>query len=256
MFFEFLRDMINAPIQPFLQVTLHLLSEPIHIGLFSRVWAIMAYMLSLFYALLIMSSGVSLMLSGYDSAKRENAKEWLRNILIMIILVQASFFLYELVINLSAAMTSGMLSLVNQDFFLLSVRNASDLGLTIIFGAVYLIVLIFTSLILTIRYALVAIGVVLVPLGIFFYFIHPLKHYGKLILNILGTAIFVTFFDAIFLIGFSQLAQLPLFANIQAIVLIGAFLFIDILTAILLFFSIAKASLSVYTHVKTGGIKL
>ncbi|MEK6858558.1 MAG: hypothetical protein AABX53_01445 [Nanoarchaeota archaeon] len=58
-FFEFLRDIINAPLQPFLQITLHLLSEPINIDMFVRLWAIIVYLLSMFYVLLLVGSGLS-----------------------------------------------------------------------------------------------------------------------------------------------------------------------------------------------------
>lgn len=212
-------------------------------------------MLSMFYALLLVGSGLSFMISGYDSAKRENAKEWLRNIIIMIVLVQSSYFLYKLFINLSATMTSATLSLINPDFFLLT-NNTADLGLAIILGVFYLATLVITSLVLTIRYAIVAIGVVFLPIGIFFYFINPLKQYGSLILNSLGIAVFVTFFDAILLIGFSQLAQIGIFAELRLVVLISAFIFIDFLMLFLLFFSITKSALNLYISVKKMGIKL
>lgn len=255
-FFEFLRDIINAPLQPFLQLTLHLLSEPINIDLFGRIWIIIVYMISMFYALLLVASGLSFMISGYDSAKRENAKEWLKNIVIMIILVQASFFIYKLIINLAAAMTSATLSLVDPNFFLISIGSISDLGLAIMLGVVYLATLILTSLILTVRYAVVAIGVVFLPIGIFFYFFDPMKQYGSLILNILGSAIFATFFASILLIGFAQLSDIGIFTDLRIIVLISAFLFIDVLMLFLMFFSIVKSALNVYAGVKKLGAKL
>lgn len=207
----------------------------------------------MFYALLLVASGLSFMISGYDSAKRENAKEWLRNVVIMIILVQSSFFLYKLIINLAAAMTSATLSLVDQNFFLISIGSISDLGLALMLGVVYLATLILTSLVLTIRYAVVAIGVVFLPIGIFFYFLEPLKQYGSLILNILGTAIFSTFFAAILLIGFAQLSSVGIFADLRIIVLISAFLFIDALLLFLMFFSIVKSALNVYAGVRRLG---
>jgi hypothetical protein len=224
--------------------------------MFGRLWAIIVYMLSMFYALLLVASGFSFMVSGYDSAKREQAKAWLRNVVIMIVLVQASFFMYTLVLDLSAAMTSATLSLVDQNFFLISITGLSDLGLAILLGVAYLATLVLTTLILTIRYAIVALGVVFLPIGIFFYFLNPLKQYGSLILNFLGIAVFVTFFDAILLIGFSQLSTIGVFSNLRIIVLISAFLFIDALMLFLLFFSIVKSAFKVYGDVKSIGAKL
>lgn len=255
-FFEFVLSILNAPITPFLDVTLNLLSEPIDLSVFITLWVIVVYMLSMFYALLLISAGYSFMISGYDSSKRENAKEWLKNIIIMIILVQASFFLYQLFIDLSAAMTSATLSLVDENFFLISVEGIGDLGLAIMLSFVYIAVLVITSLVLTLRYAIVAIGVVLLPIGIFLYFLPPLKQYGSLILNFIGIAVFITFFDAIILIGFSKLADVSVFSDMKILVLISAFLLIDVIMLLLMLFSAVKGVFSVYADVKSIGGKL
>lgn len=255
-FFEFLLTIFNAPISPFLQLVLKLLSTPIDTSLFFTLWVIIVYMLSMFYALLLVASGFTFMISGYDSSKRENAKEWLRNIVIMIILIQTSFFLYKLVIDLSSAMTSAALSLINQDFFLISVNDISDLSLALVFGLVYLLTLVITTLILTLRYAIVTVGVTLFPIAIFFYFFHPLKQYGSLILNFLGITIFVTFFDAILLVGFSQLVTVGIFSDMKILVLITAFLCIDLLMSFLLVFALVKSCFGVYGDIKRVGAKL
>lgn len=251
-FFEYIVNILNTPIAPFLEVVIKLLSEPIRIDLFLSVWAIIIYMLSMFYALLLVGTGFSFMLSGHDPAKRENAKQWLRNIVIMIVLVQASYFIYELAINLSSIMTSATLTLVNPNFFLIGTSGLSNLGTEIALSFTYITTLIITTIILAIRYAVVAIGVVLFPIGIFFYFFNPLKHYGSLLLNFLGTNIFIGFFIGVLLTGFSRIAELDIFGDMKILVLISVFLFIDILMAFLMFFSIAKAGMAAYN--KVGGL--
>jgi len=243
-------NILNAPIQPFLELTLNLLSEPINLTLFFSMWVIIVYVISMFYGLMLVASGFNFIISGYDVVKRENAKQWLRNIVIMIILIQASFFIYQLAIDLSSIMTSAVLTLVDPDFFLISVDDIGDIGLAIVFALIYVLVLIVTALVLVIRYAFVAIGVVLLPLAIFFYFLPPLKSYGSLILNFLGIAIFVTFFDVILLAGFSRLVDVAIFGNMKILILISAFLTISVLMLFLMLFSIVKAGLNVYTDVK------
>lgn len=246
MFFDFLFNLVNAPIQPFLQLVLNLLSTEVNFSIFFSLWAIIVYLLSMFYALLLVGVGFSFLISGYDSQKREQAKEWLRNIVIMIVLVQASFFLYQLVIDLASTMTSATLSIVSPNFFTLSVNSTVGLGLALTLLLAYILTLILTALVLTLRYAIVAIGVVFLPIGIFFSFIPSLKGFGSLILNILGISIFITFFDAVLLIGFSSLMNVGAFDNLQILILISAFLLIDILMVVLLFFAITKAAFSVY----------
>ena len=249
-FFNFLFNLINAPVQPFLQLVINLLSAQVNTSIFSSLWAIIVYMLSMFYALLIVGSGLSFLISGYDSEKREQAKEWLRNIIIMIVLVQSSFFLYQLIIDLASTMTSATLSLVSPNFFKLSINSTAGLGLSLLLIFVYIFVLIITALVLTVRYAIVAIGIVFLPIGIFFYFIPQLKSFGSLILNILGIAVFINFFNAILLIGFSALVNVGAFETIQIIILISAFLLIDILMVVLLFFAITRAVFGVYSNIK------
>ncbi len=256
MFFEFVLGIINAPIQPFLQLTLHLLSEPINLHLFMHFWAIIVYMLSMFYALLLVSAGFSMMLAGPDVEKREKSKEWLKNVVIMIILVQASFFIYQLILDLAAAMTSATLTLVDGNFFLITASSISELGLAISLSFAYLATILITSTIFVIRYVIVAIGVVFFPIAIFLYFLPPLKAYGLLIMNFLGTALFITFFDAILLIGFSQLVNVGLFSSLKVILLIAAFLVIDSITLFLVIFAIVRAALTVYSDIKRIGRKL
>lgn len=242
-FFQFLLDILNAPIKPFLSLIKSLLSEPINISLFSGLWASIVYIIAMFYGFLFLYSGFNFMISGYDAVKRENAKSWLRNVLIMIILIQASFFLYELAIELSAIMTTTILSMMGSGLFLLTFDPQ------LIFIIVYIPVLFLTALILIIRYVVVAIGVVFLPIAIFLYFIPPLRSWGSWILNILGINIFVTFFDALILIGFSKLLSLSVFGGMNIMVMIAAFLFIDILTLFLMFFSLLRSGVNFATKI-------
>jgi len=242
-FFNFILNLLNAPLQPLLTLVQNLMTNPINLNLFSSIWAIVVYILSMFYGLLMLYSGFNFMISGYDAVKRAKAKEWFRNIFIMIVLVQASFFIYQHFVDLGSLLTNGALSLVNNSFFLLTADNLANIGLEFIFALLYGFILLVTVLILTLRYLIIAIGVVLVPIGIFCYFITPLRSYGKLILNFLGICIFITFLDALIFLVCAQLLTIPLFQNIKILVMISAFLFADILMFYLMFFSAIKSSL-------------
>lgn len=241
-FFEYIEGFLNAPLQPLLDMVKGLLTAQVNLQIFASFWAIIIYMLSMFYAFLIMYSGIVFLTSGHDVAKRENAKEWLKNTLIMIILVQASFFIYELTVEIASILTSTTLSLIAPDYFILKLDSISNIALTMILYLFFIIILLISSLFLVIRYALVAIGVVLFPISIFCYFIQPLRSYGVLILNFLGVSVFITFIDAIFLSGFSQLVKEPVFANMQILVMISSFTLINALMVFLLAFVIVKAA--------------
>jgi hypothetical protein len=197
----------------------------------------------MFYGLLMLYSGFNFMISGYDAVKRAKAKEWFRNIFIMIVLVQASFFIYQLFVDLGGLLTTGVLSLVNNSFFLLTADNITNIGLQFIFVGIYVLILLCTVIILTLRYLIIALGVVFIPIGIFCYFIPSLNSYGKLIINFLGICIFMAFIDALIFLVCSQLLNIPLFQNFKILVMISAFLFADILMLYLMFFSAIKSSL-------------
>lgn len=242
--FDFIINLINDPIEPILSFIKSLLTESVDISLFGYLWVIMLYILSLFYGLLMVYSGFNFIISGHDIVKREKAKEWLRNTLIMIVLVQCSYFLYYLVIQLGSSMTLGTINLINEDFFKITSDNIINIGLQFCFAFSYLIILLLFAFVLTIRYLIVAAGVAMIPLGIFFYFIPPLRNYGKFILNFLGICIFITFLDAIIFLASSMLLEVPLFENMKILVMISAFGIANIFTIYLMFFSVIKSALS------------
>jgi len=210
------------------------MTEPINISLFGTFWAAIVYMLSMFYGLLIVYVGFSFMLSGHDVVKRENAKSWLKNIIIMIVLVQASFFIYQLAIEISSLMTAAVFNLIDDEIFLLSADSFTEISIQLINSISYLTVLILTVFLSVMRYIFVCIGLIFFPIGIFLSFIPPLKGYGKFILNVIGVLILMTFFQAILLLGPSMILEIEFFGNLSSIVMTCAFLLSDIMFFILL----------------------
>ncbi len=240
-FFEYLVSLLNAPVQPLLNLVQSLLTEPVNINIFHAFWAIIVYIISLFYGLFFLFAGFQLMISGYDAQKRENAKNWLRNIVLMILFVQASFLIYDLIIQMASLLTTGIIDLIDQNFFLMTIDNFTNFGLQLSLLIPYLLTLLLTVILLGLRYLIVAVGVVLFPLAIFFYFIPPLQSYGKLILNVLLACIFVTFFDAILLLGASMLVNVGAFALFKIVLAMIAFLSVNLLMVGLLLFAMLKA---------------
>ena len=154
--YAFTLNIINAPLQPLLNFIKKMLSEPVNIEPLHTLWAIMVYILSLFYGLFIIFAGFNFMISGYSASKRAQAKTWLRDCVLMIVLVQASYYLYSMILKLSASMVGGVISLIGEDFFLLSLDNYVNMGLELVLAIPYLAVLVLTILLLAIRYLIVA----------------------------------------------------------------------------------------------------
>ena len=250
--YDFFINILNSPIQPLLTLTKALMTEPIKLEMFVSLWAIILYVLSIFYGLLMLYSGFNFMISGYDVVKRTKAKEWFRNIFIMIVLVQASYFIYSAVIDVNSLLTAGVISLVDQNFFLITADNIVNIGLQFLFALLYVFTLIITVIMLTFRYIIVAGGVVFVPIGIFLYFIPPVNNYGRLILNFLGTCIFITFFDSLILLVCSKLIDIPVFQNFKILVMITAFGIVNFLMFYFIIFSALKSA--VKSGEKAAGI--
>lgn len=240
--FEFMLDIFNAPLEPLLSMIRTFMENPPSIELFIGIWAIVVYCISIFYGFLFMYAGFQFLFSGHNVIKREMAKEWLKNTVIMIVLIQASFYLYGLILELSSVMTSAVLSLVNEQFFLLTADNFINIGLEFLLVIFYVIILLVTVLCLILRYIMVALGVILAPIGIFCYFIPPIKGYGKLIINILGVNIFITFIASIIILACSMLINIEIFENIKIMVMIICFLIIDLMFIIATIHAIIKSA--------------
>nr|MBI4156650.1 hypothetical protein [Candidatus Woesearchaeota archaeon] len=243
--YEYTLTIINAPLQPFLDLNKSLLSEPVNIDNFISLWAIIIYIISIFYGLFIIFAGFNLIISGYSSEKRERAKEWLKNIILMIFFVQASYYIYSILIDLSSSLTAGVINLIDPNFFLLTVYNIVNIGLQLILAIPYLLTLLLSIILLSLRYLLVAVGVVFFPIGLFLNFIPPLKSYGKLIINILLIIMFLPFIQSLMLLAASKLVEVGLFANYKILIMTASFILINASMILLVLFAVIKAASSV-----------
>jgi len=240
--YDFFLDLLNAPLQPLLSLIRTLLENPPSTEIFYGIWAIIVYCISMFYGILFIYSGFQFMFAGMNPIKRHMAKEWLKNTVIMITLVQGSFYLYGLIVELGAIMSSSVLSMTDPHFFLITADNIFNIGLEFMFVWIYGLTLLFTLIFLVIRYMIVAFGIIFAPIGIFCWFVPPLKSYGKLIMNFLGFHIFITFLDAIIILASSMLTEIPMFENIKILVMISCFGIVNLLFFILAWHSISKSS--------------
>jgi hypothetical protein len=240
--YDFVISILNAPLQPLLELIKSLLTEPVNTQLLAPLWAIILYVLSTFYGLLLLYAGMNFIVSGHDEVKRAKSKEWFQNIFLMIVFTQTSFLLYSWILDISSFMTAGMINLVDPDFFLLTADNIINIGLQFFFSFMYATTLLFTAFILMIRYLMIAIGVVFFPIGIFLYFIPPVQEYGKMILNYFGVCIFMGFFDSIIFLVCSQLITIPFLEGMKILVMIAGFSIANMLMFHMIIFSLIKSA--------------
>lgn len=243
--FDFILDLINHSLQPFLDEVHNLMAIQVNISLFSDVWSSIIYVLSMFYGILLIYIGFKFIISGESPVEREKAKHLLRNTIIMMILVQSSYYIYELILSISSGLTSSILNLAGNDIFVINFVNSTNIGLELIYGLLYIFTLVITLLFLALRYICVSIGVIFFAVGIFFYFINPLHQFGKLVLNILGVMIFQPVFYSLIFLGVSRLLNSSPLGYMNLLFILGAFSLIIIGTLLLYCFIIIKAANSV-----------
>ena len=240
--FEFIIYILNLPIKPLLGFIRTFLTEPVNIQIFAEVWVIIVYILSMFYGFLLLISGFRFLVSGYSVEQREKAKRELRNIIIMMVLIQASFFLYSLALDLFSSVSTVIFNLISEDFFLVTADNISNVGLELVMIIPYVLVIVLTLIFLALRYIFVSIGVLFFTIGIFFYFVDVLNSYGKLILNYLGLVISIPIFYSLIFLASSKLLEVETFQNLKILLMIGAFSLVNLLTIFLILFVIIKAA--------------
>jgi len=251
----FILSITNAPLQLLLGWIHDLMVEPVNPSLFSGIWSIITYILSLFYGLILLFIGFKFLFSGYSPEQRDNAKRNLTNIIIMIVLIQSSYILYCAGLELSGALTGIIFKMIDPDFFLFTIDNIPNIFLQFILEIPYIIHLVLTLVLLALRYIVVICGVALFPIGIFCYLIEPLRAYGKLILNVLLVIAILPFFYSIVFLASSMLLNITLFQNMKIILMIASFTIINFGTLIVLAFVIIKAALKVITPImKVAGV--
>ncbi len=220
---NFILGVINAPLAPLLISVQNLLTSDVSTSAFYHIWSIIRYMISFFYIFLILYSGYVFLTANADPIRRANAKELLKNLVIIMVLVQGSYYIYDLLINISSNMSASIISFVDPHFFLLTADNITNIGLEFIFSFSYMLTLFATVILLVFRYIMVAIGVIFFPIGIFCYFIPPLKSYGRFIVNLFMIMIFITFFDLLIILVCSQVVDISIFENMKILVMITCF---------------------------------
>lgn len=248
--FDFIIYILNLPVKPLLALINNLMIEPVNIQIFASTWSIIIYILSLFYGILLLIVGFRFLVSGYSPEQREKAKKSLMNIILMMVFIQTSFFLYELILQVVASMTAVVYGMIPPSFFLVTSEGFANIGLELVLLIPYILSLVITVIFLALRYICVGMGVIFFAIGIFFYFIEPLESYGKLIINYLGVLISLPFFYSIILLASSKFLETDTFSDMKIVVMIGGFSLVNLLTIFLIIFVIFKAANAVATPVK------
>ena len=168
--------------------------------LMQGVWQAIVFVISSLYLIIFLIVGFGFFFSGANIQKREEAKERLKKAIFMIIGVNLSYIIYQLILELSTAITQYMWITGFEQFFNNSVL--SGVGFVMLFA--YAGSLLLAIITLFLRYLFLLVGVALFPIGIFLYFAPKTRAWGKLIFEFLGMMLAMQLIDVIILIAVGQ----------------------------------------------------
>lgn len=210
-------------------------------------WQSVVIIISSFYLLVFLISGFMFLFSSINAEQRGKAKEWLKGAIQMIIGVNISFYLYKLLLELATAITQFMwVSGFNQFF-----QSSNYANLDIVFLAFYMVSICFTAITLFARHLFLLAGVMLFPIGIFLYFIPPLKNWGKIIFNLIGIFLFMQFIDVLIFIASNQIIQDLSGQQFAPLVPALAFFLIGTINLLLIIYALIRAALQITENTPT-----
>ena len=233
--------LLNFTLSPFIKLSFDFLETAPATSVFYNLWKIVTLMISALYTLLIICSGLYMILRSDNIEGRIKAKKYLKNSSIILILVPVSFYLYEGLTEFASILTRIGLNNIDKSFLLIDFSSISGAVEEIILYVFYLFILIVTTLFLGIRYFFASVGIVFFPIAILLYFIPFTQNYGKFLLNLILTTLFVPFFISIILAGFSKLSHVGMFQHFETLLATISFLTIDIMLVLIAFFSVFSA---------------
>lgn len=235
-------NLFNEPVKNIVSLIKNLLISEVNINLFKDLWIFVVNALSLFYGIMILYVGLNLIIKSYDPMKRAKAKLMLRNSILIILLVNSSFILYDALLKLSHASIQVTYDFVNSDIYNIE-TNLNNLNQNIVFFILFLFTATLTLLTLGIRYLFVSIGLVLFPIGIVLYFFDSTKSYGLFVIESLLILIFLPLIHLLIIAGTSKLLEIQIFSNYSILLLIISYFLISIATIFALFMALFKSVL-------------
>src|SRR3989344_8246552 len=241
-FTGFLESFFNAPLKPLIDLFKELIVSSASPDIFKPVWGVIVLFCSLASMIFIIFNVIKLVMYAEYPLKRHQAKEGLKNIVIIAVLLPLSYYIYTMLLVFNSLLTNNFIQNINTSFFEVKFDNITSSILNLLLYLFYIVILIITDIILVLRYFILSVGVVLFPLGIFMYYIDCLKSYGVLIINFLLSNIFAGFITSLILIIVSMLSSVQIFENYQVIFSISGLLITDTILLVMMFFVVIKAS--------------
>ncbi len=165
--------------------------------------AVMAVLNSL-YALVLMGLALFFIVRSGDVEGRLEARKWLENLLVMIVVLSFSFPLFCMLLDFNTYLVNSLANQSMNALFHFQANPANQIMalVVLLFGITFQMA---TYITLLLRYILIFVMLLLFPISIFLYFIPPMQNWGKTFIKIILVFIFMPTADALVLVGISSL---------------------------------------------------
>lgn len=186
--FQGIHDMLYGLVNGLLSLLVGLLAYNPDVTAVHNVWSDVAGIMTSLYVLVLILGGIAILLGSIMGSDPDRlVKEWVVKSFVGLILVNCSFELYELILELEEAMVKEVF--VNVDLSGFIVAGAVSILILLIDFSLLLGVV----LVLIIRNILVLMGCVFFPIIIFLYLLPPARRIGNILLTLTFMVIFLPF---------------------------------------------------------------
>ena len=203
-FFAFIVSGLIAALQGLIDASFKFLFSSPDPRLFCSSYnAIMAVIESL-YAIALMGLALMFIVRSNDVEGRLAAKQWLQNLISMIVVLSVSFLLFQTLLDFNTYLSTSIANEAMKTIFTPSGSFTSAIfALLMLLLIASLLLLTFVTLLL--RYILIPFLLLLFPVAIFLYFTPLTQSWGKAFLKAIAIVVFMTSFDTLILLGLSAL---------------------------------------------------
>lgn len=166
------------------------------INLVKPIYDTIVFILSSFFGLLFTITGIKFLIGGYNFESRADAKKWLQNIFILIVILNISFYVYQVSLDFGTATATALWD-TNIDSYL----TAQDWNVSnVIFLGFFSFAVVIGCVGVLFRYFFVMFNALVFPIAIFMYFIPPIKGLGKVLIEFSFGVIVMQIFDVLVLV--------------------------------------------------------
>lgn len=203
-FFSFVISGLISTLQGFIDASFKFLFSVPNLTWFCSPFNAVLSVLESLFSLALMGVALLFITRAHDVEGRVEAKSWLENLLIMIVLLSFSYPLFQLTLDLNSYLSTSLANDSMKALFSPSTGLTSAIfALLILFLTALMLILTFVTLLL--RYVLIPFLLLLFPVAIFLYFIPLTQSWGRAFLKVIFTLLFMTTLDALILLALSSL---------------------------------------------------